>query len=130
MVESMRVSENSTIHASTEKMIESGRVAGKGKIHGSTKKSSVRVPKRGKPGRVPEKGFGRVSENVRFHAIIEKLVESVRVLTNYSCEFWKMVESGRVPKKCRIRASTGKGFGRLSENGRIRASNKKMVESG
>ena len=40
-----------------------------------------------------------------------------------------MVESGRVPGKVRIRASTQKLFGRVSKNGRI-SEYRKMVESG
>ena len=41
-----------------------------------------------------------------------------------------MVESGRVPKKGRIRATIEKHSGRVSDKSRISVSTKKMVESG
>ena len=79
MVESVRVSENHTIHASTGKMVESGLVLGKGRIRGSTKKSSIRVPEKGRiptsigkmynPRKYRKKGSGEC----------RKMVESVRV---------------------------------------------------
>ena len=58
-------------------------------------------------------------------------VESVPLLKNFpdefrkrvdECEYRKMVESGRVPRKGRIRATIEKLSGRASEKGRINVS--------
>ena len=61
-------------------------------------------------------------------------VESVRILKKYpddykkwynKCEYRKMVESGRVPRKGRICASIEELFGRLPEKCRICVSTEK-----
>ena len=61
-------------------------------------------------------------------------VESVRVPKNCpdeylktldQCGYWKMEESGRVPGKGRIRASTKKLFGQEPKNARINVNTEK-----
>ena len=52
-------------------------------------------------------------------------VKSVPIMKNCADEFRKIVESGRVPGKARIRTSTEKLYGRVSEKGRISASTEK-----
>ena len=83
-------------------MIESGRVPGKGRIRASIQKLFPRVP-----------------ENCRIYESTEKRyntgeygekVESVRLSKNCSHEYRKIVESMRVRKNRRIRASTGKRY--------------------
>ena len=46
----------------------------------------------------------------------------MRIPKSYPIKYRKIVESGRVPGKGRIRASTEKLFGRVPKNGRISVS--------
>ena len=79
-------------------------------------------------GRVPKKGFGRVSENGRICASTEKMLKSRRVpefmgvSKNCPCKYQKRVEPGPVPEKCSIRAVPKKGSGeywKMVESGRV-----------
>ena len=93
-------------------MVESGRVPGKGRIRASTEKQS---------GRVWEEATINVStEKWKHPGEYQEKVESVRVSKNSTdeyrkvsnqCEYRKMVESGRVSGKSRIRARIEKLFG-------------------
>ena len=107
-------------------MVESGRVPGKGRVRASIEKLSRRVPEKGRISVSTEKW-----ENPGEY--LQK-VDSVRVSKNCPSDYrkmveqvWyrKMVESGRVPGKGRVRASIEKLSRRVQQKGRISVSTDK-----
>ena len=104
---------------------------------------SVRVPGKGRTPTSIEKLFGWVLEKGPINVSTEKKknpgeyqekVESVRLSKNSTdeyrkvsnqCEYRKMVESGRVPGKSRIRASIEKLSWQLPKKGRVFVNTKK-----
>ena len=78
-------------------MVESGRVRGKGRIRASTEKLSGQVSAKSRISVSTEKwqNLGEYREKVK----------SLALLKNCPVEFRKMVESRRVPGKCRISVS-------------------------
>ena len=68
--------------------------------------------------------FGEYSEKVESVRVPKTIRTSIGKGLN-QCEYRKMIESGRVPRKGRTRASTEKLYGRVSEKGRISVSTEK-----
>ena len=112
-------------------MLESGRVLGKGGFRANIEKLSRRVPEKGR--------ISVSTEKWKNAAEYPTKVESVRVLKSCPgeyqkrvnhCEDRKLVESGGVPGKGRIRASIKKLFGRVQKKGSISVSTGKWSNPG
>ena len=83
-----------------QEKVEYVRVPGKGRIRASIEKLFRRVPKKGRSSVSTGKRKNPCEYRKNFWACIGK--------RSNQCEYKKMVESGRVPEKCRISVSTEK----------------------
>ena len=111
-------------------MVESGRVPGKGTICASIEKVSRRVREKGRMTVCTEKWknpdvYREKVESLR----VSKIVPTSTEKKSNHCEYRKMVESGRVPGKGRIRASIEKVSRRVPKKGSNQCKYRKMVES-
>ena len=98
-------------------MVETGSIPGKGRIRASIDKQSLHVPEKDE--------FLLVPKNGRIRASVEKLSRRVPKKRSNQCEYRKIVESGRVPGKCRIGPSIEILSCRVPEKGRISESTEK-----
>ena len=104
-------------------MVESGRVPRKGRIRATFEKLSERVSENGRISVSTGKwwNLGEYRKKVESVPLLKNCPDEFRKRVN-QCENRKMVESGRVPRKGRIRATIEKHSGRVSEEGRISVS--------
>ena len=107
-------------------MVESGRVPGKGRTPASIEKLPRQVPEKGRIYVSTEKWYntGEHRKKVKSERVFKTVSANTGKGSNL-CEYQKMIESGRVPRKCTIGVSIEILLRRVPEKARICKSTEK-----